>query len=70
MQVKQITVEIMRTYNLGNYNNIKPSVSVLVHLDEGDDPETVIAETSRMALRQIERAAKQNVTDQEDDLPF
>lgn len=73
MQTKQITVEISRTFNLGNYNNIKPSVTILVHLDEDDDPKIALADASETAEAQILAIIARAANPQEggsDDLPF
>jgi len=56
MQVKQITVEISRTYNLGNFSNIKPTVSIIAALSEGDDPEQAADEARLLAETQIDAA--------------
>lgn len=43
MKHKEITVGLSRTYSLPNYGNVRPSVSYTVELEDGDDPDTVIA---------------------------
>jgi len=43
MKHKEITVGLSRTYSLPNYGNVRPSVSYTVELENGDDPDAVIA---------------------------
>lgn len=38
MKIKEVTVE--RTFNLGNYENIKPGVTATV--EDGEDPKEVM----------------------------
>lgn len=37
--ITEIQVTYQTTENLGNYSNVKPSVSLTARMDEGDDPE-------------------------------
>lgn len=48
-QIKQITVEYAYTFNLGNYSNVKPTVTLTAELSEGDDPELVILDLQKQA---------------------
>ena len=38
MRITQITASWQETVSLGNYSNVKPSISLTATLDEGDDP--------------------------------
>ncbi len=69
MQYNQITVEISRTHNLGNYSNIKPTVSSIVALSEDDPPEQAIEEARLLAEAQIDAAICQAMRG-DDDVAF
>ena len=38
MKTTEIKVSLAQTINLGNYENIRPEVSLTAQLEEGDDP--------------------------------
>lgn len=38
MKIKEVTIE--RTFNLGNYENVKPGVTATI--EEGEDPKEVM----------------------------
>lgn len=72
MQVKQVTFELSRTHNLGNYNNVKPTASALIHLEEGDSPEEALAVARTLCEAQIKLAilsAEGKPARASDDLP-
>ncbi len=39
--IKQITIEYGYTFNLGNYSSVRPAVTFMAELTEGDDVEAV-----------------------------
>lgn len=43
-KIKQITVGIERTINLGNYENVRYSVQTTADLDEGEDADKVYSD--------------------------
>lgn len=49
MKVKELTVGISQTFNVGNYEAIKPSLSLKAELQDGDDPEIARQKLSEMA---------------------
>ena len=54
MKVKEITVTLKQTYNLGNYSSVAPDVTITAEVVEGDSAETVIdylQHTARLAVR-------------------
>ncbi len=73
MQVKQVTFELSRTHNLGNYSSVKPTANVLIHLEEGDSPEEAMASARTICEAQIKLAilsAEGKPAPASDDVPF
>ena len=48
MKVKEITVGISQTLNVGNYEAIKPSLSLRAELEDGEDAEVARTKLSEM----------------------
>lgn len=42
MHVKQITVKLGMTQNLGDYSNCRPEIEIVAHLNDGERPDVVI----------------------------
>ncbi len=42
MQIKQVSFELSRTINLGNYSNVKPTIGVVIELNTNDSPTEVM----------------------------
>lgn len=59
MQRTKIVVTYQRTHNLGNYSNVRPSISIEGTLEESDDPEVV-----KQQLRAEARAFVHEVIDE------
>lgn len=58
MQITEVRASWTETVNLGNYSNVKPSLSLTALVEEGEDPEEV-----RCALMQLCRASVQAEVD-------
>jgi hypothetical protein len=52
--IKQITIEYGYTFNLGNYNSIRPAVTLTADLVEGENVETVTRALQDQARTPVE----------------
>ncbi len=65
MQVKEITLEYNLTFNLGNYQSVKPTITMTAALGEDDDPTQALTQLRQLAHQEAItaiRLAKQDVT--------
>lgn len=60
MRTREIAVSIGATINMGNYENVKPVVSITMELDEGDNVQeaykaawTIVTEQLRQQWKSI-----------------
>lgn len=53
MKIKQIHVSYSRTFNLGNYENVKIEAGLVADLDEGDNLQTAFEELRQEARLQV-----------------
>lgn len=53
MKIKQITVTLGRTLNLGNYESARMDVGVTVDLDPDDNPSEVFEATYKTAKEKL-----------------
>lgn len=53
MKITKVSVHESYTFNLGNYNNIKPAVSIEAELGEGDDVHQVCQELQALAREKV-----------------
>lgn len=54
MQISQIVVKYGRTYNLGDYNNVRPEIILTAELAEDDDLDVVLAKLRAQARQEVE----------------
>ena len=54
-RVKQITVLISQTHNLGNYNSLRVEYSEVVEIQEGDDLISIRDAAYRRVSEEVER---------------
>lgn len=66
MLIERVTVTYGRTWNMGNYSNVKPEVTVTAVLQDGDDPLAVQAELQQYAQGQVEAIIDQALEQQGD----
>lgn len=66
MEIERITVQYGRVWSLGNYNNVKPEVTVTALLQDGDDPLRVQAELQQQAQGHVEAIIDQALEQQGD----
>ncbi len=59
MRIKEITVSLGQTINLGNYESHRLDVSVTAELETGDDPALISADVREQAHRDLASLAKQ-----------
>jgi hypothetical protein len=52
--IKTITIEYGYTFNLGNYSNVRPIVTLTAELADGDVPDIVIQTLQDKARREVE----------------
>lgn len=71
MKIAEITVSAGRTFNhpYEDYSNLRPNVTIRATLDEGDDPEKVLAELQAKAEKSVEDH-KQNLLHSLEELHF
>lgn len=55
MKVDKVAVGYERKHNLGDYNSVTAEVSLWADLEDGDDPQAVIAELQEMAREDVKR---------------
>jgi hypothetical protein len=41
MKIKEVSIEVSRTFNLGNYQNFRVEAGLVVTIEEGDDLEVL-----------------------------
>jgi hypothetical protein len=41
MKLKELKIEVSRTFNLGNYSNLRVEAGLVVSIEEGDDLEVL-----------------------------
>lgn len=66
MKFQTFTLTVEFTHSLGNYSNVKPSLSVSGFLEEGDDLDKVMEHTRAQMLRQIHFIIIQAIFDHRD----
>ncbi|KPL90749.1 hypothetical protein [Herpetosiphon geysericola] len=54
MQITKIVVEVAETFNLGDYNNTRPAISIHADLHPGDDVDAVIQQLYQKGREHIE----------------
>ena len=54
MAIKTITFEYGYTFNLGNYSSVRPVVTFTSEIQEGDDPDRILAELQEWARAEVE----------------
>lgn len=54
-KVKELSVGATFTKNLGNYQSLKVEANVTVHLETGDDPDTIYAEAWERVQEQVRK---------------
>lgn len=54
MQITRIVVDVAETFNLGDYNNTRPAISIHADLHPGDDVDSVIQQLYQKGREHIE----------------
>ncbi len=60
MKLRSVGVEYGRTFNLGDYNNLRITISLQADLEDGDDPELAVKGLRQMARRHAQDEAARN----------
>jgi hypothetical protein len=66
MKLTEISIAYTQTYNLGNYSNVKPEIRLTAVLEDGDNPEQIMAELQAQAQAHIHEVIDTTLEEQGD----
>lgn len=66
MQIVQVSVEYSRTWNLGNYSNVKPGIVITAALADGESSAEAMDDLQRRAREHVEQVIDQALEQQGD----